>query len=156
MPLAATSVAVLVGAPVVDIDGTFFVQGGMFLLLFVVLWPLLFKPWLATQQRRKDAIFGAHARAKDLRHDADALLVEHEQKLTAARDRANELRASVRRDEEAAQAKKLAEARTAATTQAESARKRIAQQAETARAALAGRVDELAKDIVARLLGRAS
>ena len=49
----------LLGAPVVDIDGTFFVQGALFLLLMAILWPLLFKPWLETQARRAEAIDGA-------------------------------------------------------------------------------------------------
>ena len=141
-------------APVVDIDGTFFVQGALFLLLMAVLWPLLFKPWLATQQRRAEAIAGAHTKAKDLERDASSLLVEHDEKLSAARDRANDLRADIRRDEEAAQAKTLAAARAEATEKADAARTRIAAQAETARAALAGRVDDLAQDIVKRLLGR--
>ncbi|MBL4687352.1 MAG: hypothetical protein JKY37_22340 [Nannocystaceae bacterium] len=35
--------------PVVDIDGTFFIQGALYILLALVLHPLLFKPWLAAQ-----------------------------------------------------------------------------------------------------------
>lgn len=145
----------LLGAPVVDIDGTFFVQGALFLLLMAILWPALFKPWLETQARRADAIEGAVAKAKDLRRQADELVAEHDVKLSAARDRANDLRADARRVEENAQAQTLATARNEAAAQADAARKRIADQADAARTALAGRVDELAQDIVTRLLGRA-
>lgn len=153
--MSSQHISTLVAAPVVDIDGTLFVQGGLFLLLMLVLWPLLFKPWLAAQQRRTEAIQGALVKSKDVRRNADALLLELDTKLEAARDRANDLRAKVRHDEEAVQAKALAEARSAATTRADEARKTITTQAETARAALATKVDELAQDIVVRLLGRA-
>jgi len=153
--MTSNGLSLLVAAPVVDIDGTFFVQGALFLLLMAVLWPLLFKPWLDTQARRAEAIDGAIVKAKDVRRQADELLVEHDTKLTAARDRANDLRADVRKAEETAQAQALAAARTEAADKAEAARKRITEQAEVARAGLAERVDGLAQDIVTRLLGRA-
>jgi F-type H+-transporting ATPase subunit b len=154
--MTSTGLSLLVAAaPVVDIDGTIFVQGALFLLLMAVLWPLLFKPWLDTQARRAEAIEGAIVKAKDVRRHADEMVIEHDTKLAAARDRANDLRADVRRAEETAQEKRLAVARTEAAEQAEVARTRIAEQAEVARAALAGRVDGLAQDIVTRLLGRA-
>lgn len=152
--MLSPDISTLVAAPVVDIDGTLFVQGGLFLLLMLVLWPLLFKPWLAAQERRTEAIQGALVKSKDVRRNADALLVELDTKLDAARDRANDLRAKVRHDEEGVQAQALAETRAAAMTRADEARKTIAAQAETARAALATKVDELAQDIVTRLLGR--
>jgi F-type H+-transporting ATPase subunit b len=154
--METAALSVLLAAPVVDIDGTAFVQGGLFLLLMAVLWPVLFKPWLELQARRAEAIDGAIAKAKDLRRQADQLVVEHDTKLTAARDRANDLRADVRRKEEAAQAATLATARTEAAAQGEASRKRVAEQAETARAALSDRVEGLAQDIVARLLGRSA
>ena len=144
----------LLGAPVVDIDGTFFVQGALFLLLMAILWPLLFKPWLETQARRAEAIDGAVVKAKDLRRQADELVAEHDVKLSAARDRANDLRADVRRKEEGVQAQTLATARNESAAEADAARKRIGDQADAARTALAGRVEELAQDIVTRLLGR--
>src|SRR5687767_769456 len=107
--MTSTGLSLLVAAaPVVDIDGTFFVQGALFLLLMAVLWPLLFKPWLDTQARRAEAIDGAIVKAKDVRRQADELGIEHDTKLSAARDRANDLRADVRRAEETAQAKALA------------------------------------------------
>jgi F-type H+-transporting ATPase subunit b len=152
--MAEAGISMLLGAPVVDIDGTFFVQGALFLLLMAILWPLLFKPWLETQARRAEAIDGAVVKAKDLRRQADELVAEHDVKLAAARDRANDLRADVRRKEEAVQAQTLATARNESAAEADAARKRIGDQADAARTALAGRVDELAQDIVTRLLGR--
>ncbi len=143
-------------APVVDIDGTFFIMGGMYLALVFILHPLLFKPWLMAQARRKEAIEGSLTKAKALRADADTMAGEYDQRLADARDRAATLRSKARRDEEAAQAKKLAEARAKADDELVQARRRIAEEAEQARSALGGRVDELADQISQKILGRAS
>ena len=53
-------------APVIDFDGTAYVQLGIFLVLMAVLHPLLFKPWLETRERRVTSIAGAVAEADRL------------------------------------------------------------------------------------------
>lgn len=144
----------LVAAPVVDIDGTLFVQGGIFLALIFILNPLLFKPWLETQARRAEAIEGAATKAVALRGQADALVKDYDEKIAAARERALDVRGSVRREEEAKQAIVLAEARNVAAAEGEAARARLATSVANARADLAGRVEELGKTIADKLLGK--
>ena len=78
------SILAAAAAPVVDIDGTFFIQAGIFLLLMAILYPLLFKPWLATQQRREQAITGTTAAATDLRARADEEGRRYESRLAEA------------------------------------------------------------------------
>lgn len=146
----------LLAIPVVDIDGTMFVQLGIFVALVFILGPLLFKPWLEAQERRKTAIDGAIADGKAMRTKADALVAEHDQRLEHAREKAHGLRSDARREEEAAQAKTLATARDDAAQALVRERERIATEAATAREALASRVDELADTIATKLLGRAS
>ena len=146
----------LVAIPVIDVDGTFFIQGGIFVLLIFILNPLLFKPWLEAQSRRKDAIDGALAKSKTLRADADALAKDFETGLEEARDKAHHERASKRREVETETASRLAEARDEALDKLAADRKRIADEADEARGALGGRVDELADQIANKLLGRAS
>lgn len=142
----------LVAAPVVDIDGTLFVQGGIFLALVFILNPLLFKPWLETQARRAEAIEGAAKKAVVLREQADTMVADYDSKLAKVREQALDVRGVARRDEDAAQSKRLADARTAAATDADAARARIAQETAAARAQLATRVDELAQTIADKLL----
>jgi F-type H+-transporting ATPase subunit b len=146
----------LVAVPVVDIDGTLFVQGGIFLALLVILKPLLFTPWLEAQRRRTESIDGALTKATALRADADTLASDYDRRLADARDRALELRSRARRDEEATQAKELADQRAAASASLERERERLRGEAEKARGALAGRVDDLAEQITSKVLGRAS
>lgn len=146
----------LVAIPVIDVDGTFFIQGGIFVLLIFILNPLLFKPWLEAQGRRKDAIDGALAKSKTLRADADALAKDFETGLEEARDKALAERAAKRRDVEAQTAERLASERDAALDKLSADRKRIGDEADAARGTLTGRVDELADEIASKLLGRAS
>jgi F-type H+-transporting ATPase subunit b len=147
---------VLLAAPVVDIDGTFFVQGGLFLLLVIILKPLLFTPWLEAQARRKDAVEGSLLRATEAEARSQALVSEYDQRLDAARDQAHGVRADARREEEAAKAAKLAVARDQAQAHLQAERARIEAEGTTARTELDTRVDALAGDIAKRLLGRAS
>jgi F-type H+-transporting ATPase subunit b len=152
-PLIATA---LLAIPVVDIDNTIFIQGGIYLALIVILNPLLFKPWLEAQKRRHDSIEGAFDKAKRLKNDAAILSEEYDQKIAEARDRARDHRSKVRREEEGKQADKLGGIRDEATKKLEAERSRIAKESEAARQALSGRVDELANEITTKVLGRAS
>ncbi len=146
----------LLAIPVVDIDGTMFVQGGIYIVLVLVLGPLLFKPWLEAQARRVEAVDGALAKAKTMRAEADALSSDYEQRLDQARERAHGVRSEARREEEASQATALASARSEANEELAQQRERISAETDQAREALAGRVDELALEITTKLLGRAS
>lgn len=142
--------------PVVDIDGTIFIQAGIFIALVFILNSVLFQPWLATYARRYEKIGGALAKAKQLRADADTLASEYEQKIVTARNEATELRSSTRRTEELKQAETLAGLRATANEELEAARQRHERDAETARTELAGRVEELAQEMTSKLLERAS
>lgn len=148
--------SLLLSVPVVDIDGTLFIQLGIYLGLVLILGPMLFRPWLAALDRRTAAVDGALAQSKALRKDADELARDYERRLELAREQAHGVRSEARREEESAQAQKLAAVREDATATLARERERIAEQAKSAREALAGRVDELADTITQKLLGRAS
>lgn len=141
-------------APVVDIDGTIFIQAGIFLLLMAILHPLLFKPWLATRARREHAIDGTLLAATELRVEADRVGVEYEARLADARGRALAARSEAVKAVESDRQRRLTETRNAASAEMEALRGRLAQESEAARATLATRVDELAVDIATRILGR--
>jgi F-type H+-transporting ATPase subunit b len=145
----------LLGAPVVDIDGTFFIQAGIFIGLVIVLHPMLFKPWLAARALRAEAIEGAANKAVALREQAATMVADYDARLTKAREQANEVRATAHREEDAKQSSKLAEVRTAVAAETDAQRARIAEQAELARAQLGEKVEELAQTIATKLLGRA-
>jgi F-type H+-transporting ATPase subunit b len=148
--------SILLAIPVVDVDGTLYIQLGIFLLLVLVLGPLLFKPWLEAQERRKVAIEGALTQSRSMRSEADALAKDYDQRLELAREKAHGVRSEARREEETAQAATLVAAREEASSNLVRERERIATETATAREALGARVDELADTIANKLLGRAS
>ena len=148
--------SLLLAIPVVDIDGTLYIQLGIFLLLVLVLGPLLFKPWLEAQERRKAAIEGALVQSRSMRTEADSLARDYDERLEIAREKAHGVRSEARKQEEAAQAARLAAARDEAGSGLTRERERIATETAAAREALGARVDELADTIANKLLGRAS
>lgn len=141
-------------APVVDIDGTIFIQAGIFLLLMAVLYPTLFKPWLATRERREGAITGTLQAADELRAEAERVGADYDSRIADVRGRAAAVRSEAVKAGEAERARRLADSRTAAGTDLQALRDRLATQSEAARATLSARVDELANDIAAKILGR--
>lgn len=148
--------SLLLAIPVVDIDGTLYIQLGIYLALVVILGPLLFKPWLEVQARRAEAVEGALAKSTAMRTEADSLARDYDDRLEVAREKAHGVRSSARREEEATQATTLAAARDDANASLTRERERIATETAAAREALGSRVDELADTITHKLLGRAS
>lgn len=142
--------------PVVDIDNTIFLQAILFLLLFVVLNSLLFKPWLEIKERRAKRIGGALADAESLRADARAAEADYEARLARARDAAMTVRSNSRREAEGEEAEIVGAARREASEHVEHNREALATQATQAREELVGRVDALASDIAKQILGRSA
>lgn len=145
---------VLLAAPVVDIDGTIFIQGGIFLVLMFVLQQLLFKPWLEVQDRRDEKIDGAFKAAEDLEARAQAKELEYTERLGKAREAAMSQRSQERKAKEAEGAEIVSLARTEATEQLAAEKARLGAEADKARAALDERIDGLAQAITEKVLGR--
>ena len=151
MPSASISLA---AHPLIDIDGTVFVQFALFLILFVIANKFLFQPYLALRERRKAGIEGARAEATKMSATADAKLADYEKQLGAARDRANEAGRKVRTDAAAHEKDVTDKARAAAQKAIDEATAKMRGETDAARAQLMPQADALAKQIAKRLLGR--
>ena len=141
--------------PVVDIDGTLFVQGGLFLLLMFVLQGLLFKPWLAARERRAERIEGALHAATALRERAAGLARQYDERLARARDQALDQRNAERHAADAEVHELVAKAKREAAERVEQDRKGLESNVTNVRAELRGRVEDLAREVAQRVLGRA-
>ena len=140
--------------PLIDIDGTVFLQFGLFLILFVVANKLLFQPYLALRQRRKTGIEGARAEAERMTATADAKLADYEKQLAAARSRANEEGRTVRAEAAAHEKDVTDKARAEAQKAIDEASARVRTETDAARLQLLPQANTLAKQIASRLLGR--
>ncbi len=141
-------------APVVDIDGTIFIQAGIFLVLMAILHPLLFQPWLAARARREHAIGGTLLAASELRLEAERSGALYEARLATVRGEATTVRSDAIKAADGERQRRLAEIRAASSAELQGLRDRLAREAEAARGMLTARVDELALDVATRILGR--
>ena len=142
--------------PVVDIDNTMFLQALLFLLLLAVLNFVLFKPWLEIKERRAKRIGGALEDAAELRERATATELEYAARLAKARDQAMTIRSDRRREAEEQEAEIVNGARRDASASLDSRKQTLAREVEQARSELGDRVDSLARDITAQVLGRSA
>jgi len=141
-------------APLVDIDGTVFVQFGLFLLLLIVLNKLVFRPYLALLRERDENIDGARTEAQKMNDRAGTDLDSYEDQVMKARKEAATVRAELREEGEKTAAELLAEARNQSEAKITAARDKIHKSADAARLALRTRADGIAKEIATKLLGR--
>jgi F-type H+-transporting ATPase subunit b len=142
------------GHPLIDIDGTVFVQFALFLIVFAIANRFLFQPYLQLRERRKDGIEGARAEAERMTAQADAKLADYEKQLTVARDRANEQGRKVRLEAAAHEREVTDAARAAALTAIGEAQATMRSETAAARAQLMPQAESLARATTARLLGR--
>jgi F-type H+-transporting ATPase subunit b len=142
------------GHPLIDIDGTVFVQFGLFLLLYYAASKLLFRPYLALRERRKAGIEGARAEAERMTASADAKLADYENQLAAARNRANEEGRKVRAEASAHEKEVTDKARGETQKAIDEATEKMKQETEAARLQLLPQANTLARQIASKLLGR--
>jgi len=142
------------GHPLIDVDGTVFVQLVLFLVVFVIANRFLFQPYLALRERRKAGIEGARAEAERMTAQADAKLADYEKQLAMARERANEQGRKVRAEAAAEERRVTDEARASVVAETSAAQAKMRRDTDAARVQLMPQADALAKAIARKLLGR--
>jgi F-type H+-transporting ATPase subunit b len=140
--------------PLIDIDLTVFVQFALFLILFWFSNKLLFQPYLALRQRRKDGIEGARAEAERMSASAEAKLAEYEKQLAGARSRANDEGRKVRQEAIAHEKEVTDKARATAQKTIDDATAKMRAETDAARLQLLPQAETLARKIASKLLGR--
>jgi F-type H+-transporting ATPase subunit b len=153
-PLVLRTVAAGGVHPLIDIDGTIFIQLGLFLLMALVATQLLFKPYLKMREERTAGIEGARREAKELENEAETRMGDYEQRLARARDSALDEQRKVRAVAAAHQREVTDKAREQAAVALAEAHAKVVDETSRARQDLLPRADALARDIVVKLLGR--
>ena len=140
--------------PLIDVDGTVFVQFAFFVIMLVVLSRVLFKPYLAMRDARHKGIEGAREEASSMQERARATNADYDAKLTRERLRGADERAKLRGEGAIYERQVLGAARDESQKTLDAARGKIAADADQARAKLAAESSTLAKQIVKKILGR--
>ena len=153
--LSITPMGVLLsGGSPIDLDGSFFVQLGIFFVAFLILRSLVFKPVMQLFDARDAAMSGSKELAEKMSGEADATRENFETQLRNVRQKAHE-----ERDKKRAEAQQLArdltsKARQQNGSQLSAAKNRLDMEAREARTKAEAEVPELARKIGEKLLGR--
>ena len=154
MQLSALLGALLSGGSIIDLDGTVFVQLGMFFVAFLVLHALVFKPMVALLEAREHAIDGAKEEAKHLEQEVKDKQATFEAELRKVRGTAGEERERLRAEGLELERKLLEQVRVETMNFTNEGRARLDVEAKTARADLTAARPELARQIASKVIGR--
>jgi F-type H+-transporting ATPase subunit b len=138
----------------IDVDGTFFVQLAVLLLLMIVLGQVLWKPYLRVRSERVSRSEGYREQAQKMEADAAARFARAEQALAEARRVGAGERVVARAEAHAREQTLLAEANASAQKTLAEARARLSASVEAERGKLEGRASEMARDVAGKILGR--
>ncbi len=136
----------------IDLDGSYFVQLGIFLVFLLVMNFLLFKPLLRVLDERRRRTEGARDEAREQDTEAKGLVVRYESKLAEAMARGADLRAELRATATAEAGRSVAEARGRFDEQIASGSAKARSEYEAATAGVDSAARPLAEAIAARLL----
>jgi F-type H+-transporting ATPase subunit b len=138
-----------------DINWTFFVQLGFFLVFMLIVNLFLFRPMRAYLARRRRTIDNLKANAGGSESALAELSADYTRKLTAARDENLACRGDVRKEALAEQRALIEEAKRQAVLTVDAAEDELAKETDAARAHLRSELRALTDGITAKVLGRA-
>jgi F-type H+-transporting ATPase subunit b len=138
----------------VDLDGTFFVQLGVFLVIFIFMYAVLFRPLIRLLEARRTATDGAREASERMRGETTELREQFEAQVQEVRGTAqaerNKLIEAARRQERELTLKAREESRKAVET----ARTEMERRGAEVRKQLSGEVESFAGAVATRVLGR--
>lgn len=137
-----------------DVDGTLFINLGLFLVAMFLLTQLLWKPYLRVRAERTSRIEGEKENAKRLEGEAAARLGRVDAELAEARRAGSNERARVRSEAQRREQEVLARAQAAAQKTLADGRARVEAAMTAERATLAKRAEALGREAAEKVLGR--
>lgn len=146
--------AVLAGGSVVDLDATVIVQLISFLVLFLLLRPLLFRPLLAVLAEREKGTEGDVKEARRRQAEAEDKMRKYERELERIREKASDEREKIRESGRAREREILEKARTEVEEVISDGRAKMTAQADGVRKDMEKEIEILSQEIVSTVLGK--
>jgi F-type H+-transporting ATPase subunit b len=140
--------------PLIDLDGTTFVQLGLFLILLAVLSKTLFGPYLKMRDQRDRSIDGAKKEAASMGDEGRHIVEDYDRKLAEAKRKGNTERDRLRQEGVVHEREVLGKARAQVQGALDTAQKKIVADTATGRVALAAEATPLARKVASKILGR--
>jgi F-type H+-transporting ATPase subunit b len=146
--------ALLSEGSIIDLDGTIWIQLGLFAVAFFLSRPLIFRPMVALFEARENAIEGAKIEALRLQDEAAAESEEFEAEMRRLRLQAGEERDRLRAEGKRLERAVLDRVRQETDRQLAEADARLVNEAARLRADIDATVPALARQIASKMLSR--
>ena len=140
--------------PLIDLDGTVFIQFAIFVVMMGVLHVLVFKPFFAVRDERTRRIEGAKKDAAAMQERATAMIADYERRLLKARQRGADERLQLRAEGQSHEREVLGAARAAGHKALGAAMDRARAEEAAARVTLAADAQQIGHQVASRILGR--
>ena len=152
--MTVLSTALLSEGSIIDLDGTIWIQLGIFVIAFLLLRPLIFRPMIALFEARENAIEGAKVEALRLQDEAAAESDEFDEEMRRLRLQAGEERDRLRAEGKRLERTVLDRVRAETNTQLTEADQKLKAEAARLRQEVERGVPALAKQIASKMLDR--
>lgn len=146
--------ALLSEGSIIDLDGTIWIQLGLFAIAFLVLRPLIFRPMIALFEARENAIEGSKLEALRLQDEASAESEEFEVEMRRIRLQAGEERDRLRAEGKHLERAVLDRVRQETDKQLAEADSKLETEAAKLRADIDRGIPALARQIATKMLNR--
>jgi len=146
--------ALLSEGSIIDLDGTIWIQLGLFAVAFFVFRPLIFRPMVALFEARENAIEGSKLEALRLQDEASAESEEFEQEMRRIRLQAGEERDRLRNEGKRLERALLDRVGEETGKQLADADAKLVKEASRLRAEIDQSVPVLARQIASKMLNR--
>jgi F-type H+-transporting ATPase subunit b len=144
------------GGSLVDLDGTFFIQMGIFFVMFIFLHFALFRPVMRMIAARREATEGTTEKAHRMKEEAEKLGRDVADKLREVRAMATDERNRIVEDARDREREIIGAAQDAVRQSMTSARERMRTNAKSVKVKLTGELGQLADAVASRITGRVS
>lgn len=136
------------------LDFSLVLQILLFLLLWLVLNKLLFKPYMALMDQREHHTAGTEEESAALEHEAERLRIQYEEELAKATAAGNTIKDALVQEARQYRETLLSQARAEASRTLEAARLEIDRQLAQERRLAAHEAETVAREMVSKVLGR--
>ncbi len=138
----------------ISLDITVVYQIVLFLILWLVLSRVLFRPYLGLLEERDKSTFGARRASTDLEEQGARLRAQYEQKIQEAQSRGRAMKEAILQEARLQSEQLIGKAREEAAGSLAQVRADVQRQIDSERQLAEAEADRLARDMVSKILGR--
>ena len=138
----------------ISLDYSVVYQIVIFLVLWIILSKVLFRPYLNLLEQRERRTTGAQHDSTDLEHEGARLRAQYEEKIAQAQAAGYAAKEAILREARQQREKVLAQVREEAMSMLEEVRREVASQVQRERQVATAEIRTIAQEMASKILGR--